>query len=78
MIREGAAGAGRPATRCPPACTACATSLDDFVSEFIAAQSAGELTTLVAKVEATGPTAFVTDLGLLENRFQFQRYLQGR
>ena len=70
-LAEGAAAAGVPRTPC-------ATSLDDFVSEFIAAQSAGELTTLVAKVEATGPAAFVTDLGLLENRFQFQRYLQGR
>ena len=30
------------------------------------------------KVEAVGPAAFVTDLGLLENRFQFQRYLQTR
>ena len=39
-------------------------------------QQAAELTTLVAKVEAVGPAAFVTDLGLLENRFQFQRYLQ--
>jgi len=48
------------------------------VKEFAAAQQARELTTLVAKVEAIGPAAFVTDLGLLENRFQFQRYLQGR
>ena len=70
-LAEVAAAAGVPRT-------ACATSIDDFVTEFIAAQSAGELTTLVAKVEATGPAAFVTDLGLLENRFQFQRYLQGR
>jgi sulfopyruvate decarboxylase subunit beta len=71
QLADVAAAAGVPRT-------ACATSLDDFVKEFVAAQSAGELTTLVAKVEATGPAAFVTDLGLLENRFQFQRYLQGR
>jgi sulfopyruvate decarboxylase subunit beta len=58
--------------------TACATTLEEFASEFAAAQSARELTTLVAKVDATGPAAFVTDLGLLENRFQFQRYLRGR
>jgi sulfopyruvate decarboxylase subunit beta len=58
--------------------TACVTTIDEFVKEFAAAQSAGELTTLVAKVDAVGPSAFVTDLGLLENRFQFQRYLQGR
>ena len=58
--------------------TACVTTIDEFVKEFAAAQSAGDLTTLVAKVDAVGPSAFVTDLGLLENRFQFQRYLQGR
>lgn len=58
--------------------TACVTTIDEFVKEFASAQSAGELTTLVAKVDAVGPAAFVTDLGLLENRFQFQRYLQGR
>ena len=57
--------------------TACATTIDEFVKEFADAQQARELTTLVAKVDAIGPAAFVTDLGLLENRFQFQRYLQG-
>jgi len=31
---------------------------------------------IVAKVEPVGPKAFVTDLGLLENRFQFRRYIQ--
>ena len=31
---------------------------------------------IVAKVEAVGPSAYVTDLSLLENRFQFQRYLR--
>ena len=70
-LAEVAAAAGVPRT-------ACATTLDEFVTEFDAAQRAGELTTLVAKVEAIGPAAFVTDLGLLENRFQFQRYLQTR
>jgi sulfopyruvate decarboxylase subunit beta len=70
-LAEVAAAAGVPRT-------ACATSLEEFVNEFIAARSADELTTLVAKVDAVGPAAFVTDLGLLENRFQFQRYLQGR
>src|SRR5579871_1549256 len=33
-----------------------------------------DLATIVAKVEAVGPSAFVTDLGLLENRFEFQRW----
>ena len=70
-LAEVAAAAGVPRT-------ACVTSIDEFVSEFSAAQQAGELTTLVAKVDAVGPAAFVTDLGLLENRFQFQRYLKSR
>ena len=70
-LAEVAAAAGVPRT-------ACATTIDEFVKEFGAAQQARELTTLVAKVDAIGPAAFVTDLGLLENRFQFQRYLQGR
>src|SRR6187431_3556846 len=70
-LAEVAAAAGVPRT-------ACATTIDEFVREFGAAQQARELTTLVAKVDAIGPAAFVTDLGLLENRFQFQRYLQGR
>jgi sulfopyruvate decarboxylase subunit beta len=34
------------------------------------------LTTIIAKVQATGPSGYVTDLSLLENRFQFQRYVQ--
>jgi hypothetical protein len=29
----------------------------------------------VAKVEAQGPKGYVTDLALLENRFQFQRHI---
>ena len=50
-------------------------SLDAFVPAFTNALASGELTTLVAKVEAVGPSKFVTGLALLENRFQFQRYL---
>jgi sulfopyruvate decarboxylase subunit beta len=52
--------------------------LDDWVREFGAALAARDLTTLVAKVEPVGPAAFVTDLALLENRFQFARYLRER
>lgn len=51
-------------------------TLDEFVAAFEDALAANETTTLVAKVEATGPKGFVTDLGLLENRFQFQRHLR--
>ena len=52
------------------------TTLEAFQAEFRAAQQAGELTTLVAKVEATGPAGYVTDLSLLENRYQFARHLK--
>ena len=51
-------------------------NVDEFVREFDAALAAKDLTSMVAKVEAVGPAAFVTDLALLENRFQFARYLR--
>jgi sulfopyruvate decarboxylase subunit beta len=56
--------------------TATVRTLEDFVSAFDEALATDQLTTLVAKVEAKGPAAFVTDLPMLENRFQFQRYLR--
>jgi sulfopyruvate decarboxylase subunit beta len=56
--------------------TAMVHSVESFTTEFDAARSAHELTTIVAKVEAIGPSRFVTDLGLLENRFEFARCLQ--
>jgi sulfopyruvate decarboxylase subunit beta len=55
--------------------TATVRTIDAFVKALDDALAAGELTTIVAKVEAVGPSKFVTDLALLENRFQFQRYL---
>ena len=57
--------------------TATVKTIDAFTSAFSSALDANDLTTLVAKVDAVGPAAFVTDLGLLENRFEFQRYLSG-
>jgi sulfopyruvate decarboxylase subunit beta len=62
-----AAGVPRTATVC---------ALDEFRAAFDQAMAANDLTTIVAKVEAVGPSAFVTDLSLLENRYQFQRYLR--
>ncbi len=56
--------------------TSTVTSLEAFTKEFGAAMDAHDLTTMVAKVEATGPSAYVTDLSMLENRFAFQRYLK--
>ena len=66
-----AQGAGVPLTRT-------VRTLEEFTAAFSAALGAGDLTTLVAKVEAVGPAGFVTDLSLLENRYQFQRYLRER
>jgi hypothetical protein len=51
-------------------------TVDDFAQAFEDAIAASALTTLVAKVEATGPPVFLTDLPMLENRFQFQRHLR--
>jgi len=56
--------------------TATVRTLAEFTDAFDASLAAHDLTTIVAKVEATGPAGFVTDLGLLENRFQFQRHLR--
>jgi sulfopyruvate decarboxylase subunit beta len=56
--------------------TATLRDLDAFVAAFGAALAANELTTLVAKVEAKGPPVFLTDLPMLENRFQFARHLK--
>src|SRR5713226_3383793 len=51
-------------------------SVESFKAAVTDAVRGNELTTIVAKVEATGPKVFITDLGLLENRFQFRRYIQ--
>ncbi len=48
--------------------------LQDEVRQALASQT---LTTIVAKVAAVGPKSFHMDLPLLENRFQFKRYLEG-
>ena len=40
------------------------------------ALASNALTTIVSKVEAIGPKTFHMDLPLLENRFQFMRYLE--
>jgi sulfopyruvate decarboxylase subunit beta len=56
--------------------TATVSTLDAFTRAFEDALDAGDLTTIVAKVEAVGPSAYVTDLSLLENRFQFSRSLR--
>jgi sulfopyruvate decarboxylase subunit beta len=64
-----AAAAGIPRTRT-------VRTLEEFTDAFEGALRARDLTTIVAKVEAVGPSAYVTDLSLLENRFAFARYLK--
>jgi sulfopyruvate decarboxylase subunit beta len=49
----------------------------EFTAAFSGAMRGNELATIVAKVEAVGPSRYVTDLTLLENRFQFSRYVRG-
>jgi sulfopyruvate decarboxylase subunit beta len=56
--------------------TATVRTLEEFRKAFDEALAAKDLTTIVAKVEAVGPSGYVTDLSLLENRYQFQRYLR--
>jgi len=51
-------------------------TIDELQRSFNAALAAKDLTTIVAKVEAVGPSGYVTDLSLLENRYQFQRHLR--
>jgi sulfopyruvate decarboxylase subunit beta len=64
-----AAAAGVPRT-----CTV--RDLEGFTSAFDGAMKAQELSTIVAKVEAVGPSGYVTDLALLENRFEFHKWLR--
>jgi len=58
--------------------TATVRTLDGFSAAFMSALEAQELACIVAKVEAVGPKGYVTDLALLENRFQFQRHIAHR
>ena len=56
--------------------TSTARTIAQFTALFDESLRANELATLVAKVEAKGPPAYLTDLPMLENRFQFQRHLR--
>jgi len=53
-----------------------AHTLDEFTSMFADARATAELTVIVAKIDMSRPAQFVTDLSLLENRFQFDRWLR--
>jgi sulfopyruvate decarboxylase subunit beta len=51
-------------------------NVENFKAAVTEALRGSELTTIIAKVDAVGPAAYVTDLSLLENRFQFRRHIQ--
>jgi len=53
-----------------------ADTADSFTSAVKTAITGPELTTIVAKVAAIGPKSFHMDLALLENRFEFSRYVR--
>src|SRR5262249_8508818 len=58
--------------------TAPVSTIEDFTRVFDHALAQHDLATLVAKVEAVGPSGYVTDLSLLENRYLFARYLKDK
>ena len=58
-------------------CVSSVTTPEELKVAFSEAVQRDALSVLVAKVEAVGPSSFAMDLGLLENRFQFQRYIKG-
>lgn len=51
-------------------------TVEDFKTAVKHALEGTQLTAIIAKVEAKGPSGYVTDLSLVENRFQFRRYIQ--
>jgi sulfopyruvate decarboxylase subunit beta len=57
-------------------CAATVRTVEEFEAAFRAALTSKKQSCIVAKVDAIGPKAYVTDLSLLENRFQFQRWIQ--
>jgi sulfopyruvate decarboxylase subunit beta len=63
--------------------TAAVSTANGLSAALEAAVAAHELTTIVVKVDAhyqppAGAAGFVTDLNLLENRFEFARFLKAR
>ena len=51
--------------------------LGDFATAARSAIARDELSVVVAKVEDVGPKSFHMDIHMLENRFEFPRWLQG-
>lgn len=53
-------------------------TIGEFSAAYDEAVRSQELTSIIAKVEAVGPKGYVTDLTLLENRFEFAREVRRR
>jgi sulfopyruvate decarboxylase subunit beta len=51
-------------------------TVEEFKSAFDAAIRGHDLSCIVAKVEAVGPKGYVTDLSMLENRFEFRKHIE--
>jgi sulfopyruvate decarboxylase subunit beta len=51
-------------------------TMEEFTRAFDEALRCNDLSCIVVKVEATGPKGYVTELSLLENRFQFKRHIE--
>jgi sulfopyruvate decarboxylase subunit beta len=64
------------AQKCGFRTAATVRTIEDFTKTWRAARECLELSMIVAKVDAAGPKSFLMDLPLLENRFQFQRWLK--
>ena len=54
-----------------------ANSVEALEEAFAVASERRGLSVIHSKVEAVGPPSFAMDIGLLENRFEFARYLRG-
>ncbi len=54
----------------------CVTDLDGFAGAARSAIAADHLAVVVAKVDDVGPSSFHMDIHMLENRFEFARWLQ--
>ena len=56
---------------------ALADTVEDVQQAFDEASERDGLSIIVSKVDAIGPSSFAMDISLLENRFEFSRYLKG-
>ena len=56
--------------------TATVRTVDELRQAFAAARAARELAVIVAKVEPVGPPSYALGVHLLENRFEFERWLR--